>query len=115
MQTRMKLGALKGAIGHARKIKDWEALDRAIDEVIAEQRKFTAWWGTNVTPAKGFAPHKTKSRNGDLVSAAAATAQTGICKQQVYRWVTRLEDEPAYREILHESAHAPMWARRTLG
>jgi phage N-6-adenine-methyltransferase len=112
-QTRMKLGALKGAVGHARKIKDWEALDRAIDEVIAEQRKFIAFWNGNVTPGGKGGDRKSKNHgpnSATVISAAAATKQTGISKQQVNRWLTRLEDEPAYREILHESAHAPMWA-----
>src|SRR5215831_5296174 len=52
-QTRMKVGAIRGAIGHAKKIKDWDALDRAIDELIGEQREFVGWWHANVTPSHG--------------------------------------------------------------
>src|SRR6516162_8991742 len=61
-QTRMKLGAIKGAIGTARKIKDWKALDRAIDELIAEQQAFVAWWDAMVTPEKGGDPASRQSR-----------------------------------------------------
>ena len=50
--TRMKLGALKEGVKLAAKIKDWEALEDAIDAVIEEQRAFVAWWEGNVTPGK---------------------------------------------------------------
>ena len=63
-------------------------------------RAFTAWWGTNVTPGKDAGLKHRSPRTGTTIPAADATGQTGISKQQVNRWNTRLEDEPAYREPL---------------
>jgi hypothetical protein len=107
-QTRMKVGAVKGAIGTARKIKDWKALDRAIDELIAEQQAFVAWWDAVVTPLEKN--RKTGRQMGTSLSADDATVQTGISKQQVSRWRDRLADEPEYREWLRESSYDVAWA-----
>jgi hypothetical protein len=106
----MKVGAIKGAIGTARKIKDWKALDRAIDELIAEQQEFIAWWDAMVTPEQQIGLKHRSHQAGTTMSAADATDQTGISKQQVSRWRDRLADEPEYRECLRESSYNVGWA-----
>src|SRR6516162_7078460 len=88
-QTRMKVGAIKGTIGTARKIKDWKALDRAIDELIAEQQEFIAWWDAMVTPEQQIGLKHRSHQAATTMSAADATDQTGISKQQVSRWRDR--------------------------
>jgi phage N-6-adenine-methyltransferase len=109
-QTLMKVGALKGAIDTARKIEDWEALNKAIDELIAEQPSFVAWWDDKVGPGQGPGRGKTVTKTG-LFSVTKATAQTGVTKQQVSIWRGRLKDEDEYHEFLHDAAQAAAWAR----
>src|SRR4051812_7965274 len=41
------------ALDHARKIRDWPALERAVEEKIEEQAAFVAWWRATVTPNQG--------------------------------------------------------------
>jgi hypothetical protein len=110
-QTRMKVGAIRGAIGHAKKIKDWPSLERAINELIDEQRGFVAWWQANVTPSHGAGRGK-KNAAAHCFSVRDATDQTGISQPQVSRWKRHLEDEAGYRETLRESIHAHAWALR---
>jgi hypothetical protein len=113
-QTRMKVGALKGAIGTARKIEDWKALDRAIDELITEQHAFVAWWDDKVGQGQGPGRGKTVAKTG-LFSVTAATAQTGVSKQQVSTWRGRLAHEDIYRARLHRAAHAVAWGLHKVG
>ena len=112
-QTRMKLGALKEGVKLAAKIKDWEALEAAIDAVIDEQRAFVAWWEGNVTPGRGTRTDIHAARHEGSLPAKDATAQTGVSQPQVSKWKRRLADEAAYREILREGAYLAMWALRT--
>jgi hypothetical protein len=51
----------------------------------AERQAFAAWWDAMVTPEKGGDPTTRQSRRMGTLAAAAATAQTGISKQQVSR------------------------------
>ena len=60
-QTRMKLGALKEGVKLAAKIKDWEALEAAIDAVIDEQRAFVGWW--MATSHRGEMPNCCRERS----------------------------------------------------
>jgi hypothetical protein len=105
----MKVGALKGAIGTAKKIADWEALDTAIDEVVAEQRTFVAWWDKAVTPRRNAALVHAKKHERDMLSMADATAETGITQPQVSRWRKRLANESEYRRFLRSVSHGVMW------
>jgi phage N-6-adenine-methyltransferase len=112
-KTRLKLGALKEGVKLAAKIKDWEALEAAVDGVIEEQQAFTAWWNANVTPGRGTRTDLVAARQQGSITVADATAQTGVTKSQVSKWGKRLKDEVAYREILREAAYAIMWALRS--
>lgn len=118
-QTRMKLGALKEGVKLAAKIKDWEALEAAIDAVIDEQQAFVAWWEGNVTPGRNAKLELSGKRAGKVIAKAQeplsqkAAAQTGVTPSQVSKWRRRLADESAYREVLREGAYLAMWALRT--
>jgi DNA N-6-adenine-methyltransferase (Dam) len=114
-KTRPKLALLKEGVRTAARIRDWEALGKAVDAIIKEQKEFEAWWRANVTPGKAEAgPGRGKkgvSERGHLL-VADATKQTGVTKQQVSKWKRHLGDEASYRTDLRESAYIPMWARR---
>jgi phage N-6-adenine-methyltransferase len=115
-QTRLKLGALREGVKLAAKIKDWDALEGAVDAIIAEQRAFVAWWSANVAPGREDRRNPVVARQRQQVlTVADAVAQTGVTKQQVSKWRLRLKDEPGYREILREGAHAAMWALQSMG
>jgi hypothetical protein len=51
---------------------------------IAERQAFVAWWHTNVTPGEspGDNQYRSVTKRVPTISAAEATAQTGISKQQ---------------------------------
>ena len=69
-------------------IRDWDALERAIDAEIAEQRQFVAWWAVNVT-VRQSPGGKDRASNADqrsMVSVEDATRETHISQQQVSRW-----------------------------
>jgi phage N-6-adenine-methyltransferase len=112
----MKLGALKSAATMARRIKDWGALDKAVKEIIAEQREFVSWWNKDVSPGEtrglkiGSKPAVTKTGQRATIPARDATAGTGITKQQVSKWRGRLENEKTYHDALFNSGYAQMWA-----
>ena len=84
-RTRAKMGALDEAADHARKIKDREALDAAIDMIIDEARWFVAWWGSKVTTARSETLKKgpVLALPQERGRSAAATKATGISETRV--------------------------------
>jgi hypothetical protein len=57
---------------------------------------FVAWWQTHVTPGGKGGDRKSKDhgfKNATVIPAADATAQTGVSKVQVSRWVSHLKYE----------------------
>jgi hypothetical protein len=101
LQTTMKLGALKAAIATAHKIENWEALNKAINEIVAEQHAVVGWWDGTVASPGNF---ELSSKGDNSIPAKDATAQTGVTKQQASRWRTRLQTEEEYRRWLAEPA-----------
>src|SRR5262245_47187835 len=87
-KTRLKLAAIEYGIEEARRIKDWPALQEAVEQKIDEQRDFVVWW--DVATPEAHRP-KTVPVLGQL-SADKATELTGISKQQVSRWRKKLAD-----------------------
>jgi len=45
--------ALTAAIAYAKKIRDWTALDEAVDAQIEHQKQIVGWWRRNVTVRHG--------------------------------------------------------------
>jgi len=81
----------------AAKIRDWQTLLFAVEDMIADQHDFVAWWDANVT--LGQSPGTNQWSVADrqpTISAEDVTALTGIQKWQVSRWRTagRLQGRP---------------------
>lgn len=92
----------------AQRIRNWDALDDAIDAVIDEQRQFVAWWTANVTVRHGAGQGQEGLKNADrrsLISVDDATHETHITQQQVSRWRKALDDEDDYRAKLRAPSY----------
>ena len=84
----------------AAKIRDWQTLLFAVEDMIADQHDFVAWWDANVT--LGQSPGTNQWSVADrqpTISAEDVTALTGIQKWQVSRWRTALANEDAYHRV----------------
>jgi len=92
--------ALRQIIAAAAALQRWEELEKAIDVQIEHQLEFCSWWLRNVQRPKGTVT----SNVTDRISADSAHEQTGIRKQQVYRWQKALEDIDSYRALLIQTA-----------
>ena len=76
----------------AKRLKDWPALERAVEVKIAEQQAFVAWWDANVSP------------RGLGGSAESVEASTSITKKQVSRMRDGLADVEQYKERILRAA-----------
>jgi phage N-6-adenine-methyltransferase len=108
----VRIDAFKAARERAKRIKDWNALDDAIDAEIAEQRDFVAWWDAKVGVRKS-AGGVNQADNADrrsLVSVTKAEKETHVSQQQVSRWRNGLRDEGKYRDTLRGPSADKAWA-----
>lgn len=100
---RLNDAGLDFTIEHARRIKDWPALEAAVDAKIEEQRKFITWRDANIR-GRGQPP-----RNGDgsvtKLSDKLITEVSGITKKQAERIAAKLGEPDKYREHLLGSAY----------
>jgi phage N-6-adenine-methyltransferase len=94
--------ALDYSIEHAQRIKDWPALEKAVDDKIEEQRKFVAWWDVSVRTDGRPTKNGPRSRT---VSVTDATELTGIAKQRVSDLKKRLAQPDRYRDRLLGAAY----------
>jgi hypothetical protein len=78
-------GLNAGAIKQAKAMRDWAMGEQAIEELIAMQGAFVAWWDATVTPGQHANQYMVVPETGRPLSLVDATAQTGISKQQVSR------------------------------
>lgn len=105
-EAKERVSAIDAAIAHAKRIKDWPALERAVDLKIEEQSDFIRWWEANVTANRGART----DLNADLrLSLDDAEKQTQIKQQQVSRWRKRLEEKEKYRAQLFGAAYRKFW------
>jgi hypothetical protein len=107
-QTAMRVAAIDAARKHAQRIRNWDALDAAIDEVIAEQRHFVAWWTATVTTRHGAGRGVGEEKNADqrsFISVEVAQKETHITQQQVSKWRKALDDEDDYRAKLRAPSY----------
>jgi len=114
-KTHMRVAAMEGAIKHAKKIEDWESLDEAVHEVVAEQRAFVEWWDDKVTVGRN-AKLAQNAVNADRcerhIPVGRAEKETHIKQQQVSRWRIGLKDEDKYRTSLRGPSFAKAWANK---
>ncbi len=90
-------------IAFATRVRDWPTLEAAVNQKMEDQTEFVRWWGEKVTPNR--ARKSVVADLGQQISVKQAEDHTGIKKQQVSRWVKRLEDIPRYRALLYDSAY----------
>jgi phage N-6-adenine-methyltransferase len=93
---RLKVAALDYGIEEAKRIKDWPALEDAIDAKIGEQRDFVTWWKGNVSVRHGGP----KSRERGTCSLKDAETLTGMANQRVADLRKRLQKPAKYRDQL---------------
>jgi phage N-6-adenine-methyltransferase len=102
---RLKVAALDYGIVEARRIKDWPALEEAVDRKIEEQTQFVTWWSGAV---RGDGrPEKNEPRTRFVLKEAEDL--TGMRQQRVSDLSKRLKNVPAYRgRLLGTAYHAAM-------
>jgi N6-adenosine-specific RNA methylase IME4 len=87
--TERRQAEFDAVIVYARAIKDWLALELAVDAKIAEQVEHVLWWDSRVGVNQGPGRGKNSPSDG-TVFVAQAEAATGITKQRTSRWRLRL-------------------------
>lgn len=100
---RLHDSALIFTIEEAKRIRDWPALEQAVNQKIEEEIKFVNWWTVNVTPSRNNASGKRRSNRSETsFSEPAAKELTGIGKVQKMRMMNRLKDPDKYRrDLIH--------------
>jgi len=93
-----KQAQIDAIIELAKKTKNWDALENAIDIKIADQTDLVGWWDMSVR-----APHVT----GSVTSIDVVDAEnlTGFGKMQISRMRKRLKNESQYRAQLFGAAY----------
>jgi phage N-6-adenine-methyltransferase len=103
-QYRLNQAALDYGIEEAKRIKDWPALEKAVDAKIDEQRKFITWWDASV---RGKGKKANNRDSGYFV--AEAESLTGMKQQRVSDLKKRLVQPDKYRtRLLGASYRAAM-------
>jgi len=97
---------LDAVIDYAKRVRDWETLEAAVEQKVEQIREFVGWWGDAVTVRQSPGRAGNKS-NSELNSFSVDDAQelTGISQVQVSRWRSKLKDEEAYKETLYGAAY----------
>jgi len=90
---RLAVAALDFGIEEAKRIKDWPALEEAVDAKIAEQHKFIAWWKATVSVGES----RRANRVPGSLSLKEAEKLTGMTQQRVSDLAKRLADPEKYR------------------
>jgi hypothetical protein len=95
---RLNDAALDFTIDHAKRLRDWRALEEAVDLKIEEQHKFVAWRESTI---RGVGqPQKNCDRTVTKLSDQEVTDLSGITKKQAQRMAARLADPEKYRSYL---------------
>jgi hypothetical protein len=103
---RLNVAALDYSIKEAKRIRNWEALEQAVDAKIEEQRKFIVWWDAQVQKAGGDRQSEvSKALAGSaadaLLPVRRAEEDTGMPHQRVSDLRAALEEDPeGYRDGL---------------
>jgi hypothetical protein len=94
----------KAVIELAAKVRDWQTLLFAVEDMIADQRDFVAWWRTNVTGNRHNINPSLEIAGRQFLSVTEAEELTGVKVWQVSRWRTALQNEDAYQDSIIEAA-----------
>jgi len=106
-QTFNKQAQLDAIIELAKKTKNWEALEDAIDIKIADLKDFSEWWAAHVK-------HGKVKMTDTVISSDRATELTGFTVKQVSRLNQKLENELAYRAQLFGAAYKKAFPEESL-
>ena len=87
-ETAIRDSAYNGARQAARRIRDWEALEAAVDAQMSEQAAFVEWWEGAV--GKNWGGDRSKYAHLHTCALQEAEELTGIRQPQVSRWRKRL-------------------------
>ena len=93
---RLKQAALDYTIEHAKRIRDWPMLEKAVDDKLTEARKFVAWWKANVTAGHGG----NRQVPGTRHLLREAEDLTGMQHQRVSDLGNKLKSLAKFREFL---------------
>ncbi len=93
------------AIGYAKAVHDWSALEQAVEHKMAEQATFCAWWDVNVRP-----PGQGNISDQIYFSVADAVKISGISANQASKWRRRLAEPDKYRDMLLGTVYAKAMA-----
>lgn len=99
-------------IEYARKVKDWDLLERAVDAKVDEQSEFVAWWDANVGIRQDNRKPVTDRVTGLPVDEAERL--TGFDKMAVSRIRNRLKNPETYRAQLFGAAYKKAFPLDTL-
>jgi phage N-6-adenine-methyltransferase len=92
---RLTVAAIDFGIEEAKRLKEWPALEEAVDIKIEEQRKFVAWWSATVKRPGG--DHSPRTREMPMREAEKLT---GMANQRVSDLGKRLTEPDSYRAHL---------------
>ena len=101
---RIRQAACDYGIAEAKRIRDWPALEQAVDAKIAEQTQFIAWWYANVTVNHGGNRQKQVSGTRYL-SYREAERLTGMKQPRVSELRSWLQHPDEYRSRLLGAAY----------
>ena len=111
-----KVSVFDAAIGHAKRLKDWPALEAAVDLKIEELSGFVRWWSDTVSVRHrppGGKPVITE-RLLQSIPADKAEELTGINPMQVSRWRKELAKPDLYRAKLYGAAYMKAWGSKNV-
>src|SRR4051794_18124913 len=74
-KAKRQMIALEAVIAAAKKMREWESLYRAVDDLREERSAFVAWWRATVTVRRGERTDIHAER-GECLSMAHAEART---------------------------------------
>lgn len=95
---RLTVAALDYGIEEAKRIKNWPALEEAVDLKIEELRKFKKWWDSNVRSQGEVRKKKEENRGRGFLSVGEAQDFTGMQQQRVSDVGKRLAKPDKFRE-----------------
>ena len=72
----------------AQRIRDWPSLEKAVDEMMADQAENVAWWKNTVTPNK-VRKSVSAVQGTQIVPMAEAEELIGFRNQTISKWQRR--------------------------
>lgn len=97
--------ALKAAKQTAKRMKDWESLRAATEEMIRWQVQIVGWWDQHVSPARTRKSVNSVRSEQILSTVAEAEKHLKVKQQQISRWRKWLKREEEYHALVYGAAY----------